>query len=243
MLPDGTLFRSLGTAAASYSQTYHVAQGDPQAGDENPGTAERPWRTIGKAAAALLPGERVIVHRGVYREWVRPERGGAGPDEMIWYEAAPGEDVQIKGSELWSPGWQATDSAWRTALDPKLFPGENPFALENFPVQPSAEWKRFPSMALRRGQLFLDGKPLMQVAKREELVQAEDSFWVEPDGKGDPDSAGWRRISPRAEASSWPVASRSSRRWKRGLTTSVSLASVSSTPPTRYRSRRPNTAH
>jgi hypothetical protein len=75
------------------------------------------------------------------------------------------------------------DGAWRAALDPKLFLGENPFALENFPVQPSAEWKRFPSMELRRGQVFLDGKPLMQAAKREELLQAEHAFWVEPDGK------------------------------------------------------------
>ena len=182
MLPDGTVFRSW-EQPRRYTHTYHVAQGDPQASDENPGTAERPWRTIGKAAATLQPGERVIVHRGVYREWVRPERGGTGPDMMIWYEAAPGEDVQLKGSEVWSPEWQATDGAWRAALDPKLFLGENPFALENFPVQPSAEWKRFPSMELRRGQVFLDGKPLTQVAKREELLPANDSFWVEPDGK------------------------------------------------------------
>ena len=145
VLPDGTVFRSW-EQPRRYSQTYHVAQGDPQASDANPGTADRPWRTIGKAAATLRPGERVIVHRGVYREWVRPERGGTGPDQMIWYEAAPGEDVQITGSDTWTPEWRATNGAWRAALDPKLFPGENPFALENFPVPPSPEWKRFPSM-------------------------------------------------------------------------------------------------
>jgi hypothetical protein len=26
------------------------------------------------------PGMRVLVHAGVYREWVRPARGGSGPD-------------------------------------------------------------------------------------------------------------------------------------------------------------------
>ena len=182
VLPDGTVFRSW-EQPRRYTNTYHVAQGDSQSSDENPGTADRPWRTIGKAAATLQPGERVIVHRGVYREWVRPERGGTGPDQMISYEAASGEDVQLKGSEVWSPEWQAVDGAWQAALDPKLFPGENPFTLENLPTQPSPEWKRFPSMELRRGQLFLDGKPLTQVAKREELLQADDSFWVEPDGK------------------------------------------------------------
>jgi len=182
VLPDGTIFRSW-EQPRRYTHTHHVAQGDPQANDENPGTADRPWRTIGKAAATLQPGERVIVHRGVYREWVRPERGGTGPDQMIWYEAAPGEDVQLKGSDVWSPEWRAVDGAWRAALDPKLFLSENPFALENSPAQPSAEWKRFPSMELRRGQLFLDGKPLAQVAKREELLQADDCFWVEADGE------------------------------------------------------------
>jgi hypothetical protein len=166
VLSDGTVFRPL-EPPRHHAHTYHVAQNNPQANDENPGTADRPWRTIGKAATTLQAGERVIVHHSVYREWVRPERGGTGPDQLIWYEAAPGEDVQIKGSEVWSPEWQATDGTWRAPLDPSLFSGENPFALENFLVQPSPEWKRFPSMELRRGQLFLDGKPLTQVANRQ----------------------------------------------------------------------------
>jgi len=41
----------------------------------------------------------VLVHEGVYRERVKPARGGTGPDAMICYEAAPGERVVIKGSE------------------------------------------------------------------------------------------------------------------------------------------------
>jgi hypothetical protein len=36
---------------------------------------------------------------------------------MIWYEAAPGEDVQLKGSEVWSPKWQAVDGTWRAAIN------------------------------------------------------------------------------------------------------------------------------
>ena len=49
MLPDGTVFRSW-EQPRRYTHTYHVAQGEPQASDENPGTAERPWRTkIGRA--------------------------------------------------------------------------------------------------------------------------------------------------------------------------------------------------
>jgi len=158
VLPDGTEFRSWEQPRHA-TRTYHVAQNDPRADDGNPGTAAQPWRTISKAAAALQPGERVIVHRGTYREWVRPEHGGTGPESMIWYEAAPGEEVQVKGSEVWTPDWELADGQWRALLATNLFSGENPFALENYPVQPSPEWKRFPSMELRRGQLFLDGKP------------------------------------------------------------------------------------
>jgi len=51
VLPDGMVFRSW-EQPRRYTNTYHVAQGDPQANDENPGTADRPWRTIGKAAGA-----------------------------------------------------------------------------------------------------------------------------------------------------------------------------------------------
>jgi len=181
VLPDGTAFHSW-EQTRHYLRTYHVAQCHPQASDENPGSESRPWRTISKAAAALQPGERVVVHRGVYREWVQTERGGTGPDQMIWYEAAPGEDVQLKGSEVWTPEWQLVEGAWRVELNPKLFIGENPFAMENFPPQSLDEWKRFPSMELRRGQLFLDGRPLNQVSNPEDLLKAENSFWVEPDG-------------------------------------------------------------
>ena len=57
-----------------------------------------------------MPGERVVVAAGVYREQVSPARGGTGPGRMISYEAAPGADVIIKGSALvtdWRPseGW------------------------------------------------------------------------------------------------------------------------------------------
>jgi hypothetical protein len=68
--------------------------------DNGPGTHDRPFRTINKAAQVLQAGERVVIASGVYRECVRPVRGGAGPGQMISYEAAPGAQVFIKGSEV-----------------------------------------------------------------------------------------------------------------------------------------------
>ena len=55
-----------------------------------------------------MPGQRVVISGGIYRETVRPARGGTAPDQMISYEAAPGETVVVKGSvavdkDDWTP--------------------------------------------------------------------------------------------------------------------------------------------
>jgi hypothetical protein len=91
-MPDGTPF-AFWDDATEYQRTYHVACAHPGASDGNLGTAEAPFATINRAAAILQPGEKVVVHGGVYRECVCPARGGEGPDRMIAYEAAPGEEV------------------------------------------------------------------------------------------------------------------------------------------------------
>jgi hypothetical protein len=76
LLPDGSPFRTW-EQPAEHRRTFYVARQHPQASDDNPGSEDRPWKTIGRAAAALEPGDRVIVKEGLYREWVRPARGGA----------------------------------------------------------------------------------------------------------------------------------------------------------------------
>ena len=168
-------------------------QRDPNASDDNPGTADEPWRTIGKAAAILQPGERVIVHAGIYREWVKPAQGGTGPDRMIAYQAAAGEKVVITGSDRWTPQWKRArdfdlrvDNAppiYCAKLTPDMFQGANVFCLQNFTIQPDAKtWTTFPSYELRRGQLFLGGRPLTQVNDYPVLVKTENAFWVEENG-------------------------------------------------------------
>ena len=83
--------------------------------DRAEGSAEHPFRTSSKAAALAQAGDRVIVHEGEYREWVKPQNGGKSEICRITYEAAPGEKTVIKGSEritCWEPFkgtvWKAT---------------------------------------------------------------------------------------------------------------------------------------
>jgi hypothetical protein len=104
LLPDGTPFMSW-SDQTTYTRTYHVSQNDPKASDENDGTEEHPFLTINHAAQVVKPGERVYIHSGTYRELVRPLHSGEGPDKMISYEAAPGEQVIIRGSRVITSKW------------------------------------------------------------------------------------------------------------------------------------------
>ena len=187
-LPDGTEFQ-FWEKPLTFSKTYYVDGRSAAADDSGPGSRERPFRTIGKAAEVLQPGERVVIAEGIYRELVSPARGGSGPDRMISYEAAPGAKVIVRGSVVLNKGWTRSSSgggrggaaapgggrggataagatAWQIDLDSYLPSVYNPFALVNAPG--SLYWTNFKEISMapyfrRRGMLFVDGKPLEQM--------------------------------------------------------------------------------
>ena len=206
LLPDGTSFR-FWDCRTSFTRTYHVDCGHPRACDDNPGTAEQPLRTIGRAAELLQPGERVLIGTGVYRECVRPARGGNSPDEMISYEAAPGARPVISGAEVWQGPWAPSEGwrlfprgersapngprAWQGALPACSMPGYNPFGMSNAPNTPwgkSHFYDGIPSWAprdefmMRRGLLFVDGKPIEQAFFPYEKGLRPGTFWIEDSG-------------------------------------------------------------
>ncbi len=185
-MPDGTEFISW-EKPLQFTHTYYVNGKAANADDRNPGTEQRPFKTIGRAAQVLKPGERVVIAEGVYREFVRPARGGTGPEAMISYEAAPGAKVVVKGSAVvknWRPskGWRfgvdpetkKAVQAWELPLDPSLFPtGYNPFGVDN--VIGNRMWIDYAkdNMATyfrRRGLVFVDGHPLEPVELASELA-------------------------------------------------------------------------
>jgi len=191
-LPDGAEFVSW-EQPLRFSKTYYVDNQSAKANDNGPGTSARPFRTINKAAQVLQPGERVVIASGIYRECVRPMRGGTGPAQMISYEAAPGAKVFIRGSEVLKDGWQqesipvgfrgfggqtgqpANDvTAWRHELTGEMSPdGYQPFALAS--VAGNWEWLDPRSVDMgpyfrRRGLVFVDGKPLEPMEQLRELA-------------------------------------------------------------------------
>ena len=102
------------------SHTWVVNQADPNASDQGDGTETHPFKTISHAAERAGPGDTVWVRAGVYRERVTPALGGE-PNLPITYQAAPGERVIVKGSEIWTPDPQpvaGSDTIYTGELDP-----------------------------------------------------------------------------------------------------------------------------
>jgi hypothetical protein len=95
--------------------------------DKGKGTKEQPYRTISKAALEALPGDRVIVSGGEYREWVKPAHGGHSNVTRITYEGAPGEKVVIKGSERIASWEQVEGNVWKVILYNDFFGSYNPY--------------------------------------------------------------------------------------------------------------------
>ncbi len=75
---------------------YYVSAADGN--DLGPGTALRPWRTIGKAAGSLIAGDMALIRGGVYRESVQVTVNGTR-DKRILIQAHPGEQVILDGSD------------------------------------------------------------------------------------------------------------------------------------------------
>ncbi|MEO8596928.1 MAG: right-handed parallel beta-helix repeat-containing protein [Candidatus Solibacter sp.] len=214
-LPDGTEVRAW-DKAQQFTKTYYVDGNARTADDAGPGTKDRPFKTIDKAAGVLQAGERVVIAEGIYREVVRPQKGGSGADTMISYEAAEGAKVIIRGSEIVKDGWtqgaagfgggggggrggrggQAPAArAWDVELPGSWFGGYNPFGMMNMPSQ---RWQYMNRMSLNvhnvmvpytrvRGLLFVDGKPLDQMRSASELF-TKDPTWADP-RRGQPYSA------------------------------------------------------
>ncbi len=132
--------------------TYHVS---PAGSDTADGVAT-PFRTINRAAGLAVAGDTVVVHEGLYREWVKPRNGGSSDSRRITYEAAPGEHAAIVGSEPVREWRHQHGDVWRADLPSGFFDDANPFALAV-----EGDWVVRPVPGDRTprhlGEVYLDG--------------------------------------------------------------------------------------
>ncbi|MBV6433439.1 MAG: hypothetical protein IANPNBLG_03617 [Bryobacteraceae bacterium] len=143
---------------------FHVAtNGD----DANNGTRQSPLRTISAAARLAQPGDTVTVHAGTYRERVTPPRGGT-LQARITYQAAPGEEVFLKGSEM-ARGWKLyRGNVWALTLPNAFFKGYNPYT-----DTITGDWFTDKGRPHHTGEVYLNGKALLEAASLEHTLHPQ----------------------------------------------------------------------
>jgi parallel beta-helix repeat protein len=105
---------------ATQAREFIVNQRDPAASDKNPGSRTKPLKTISGAVSRVHAGDKIVIHGGEYRETVIVKASGTNEAPIV-IEAAPGETVVIKGSDVISEWTLDHDGIWKARL-PKLPP-------------------------------------------------------------------------------------------------------------------------
>ena len=157
---------------------YHVAK---NGNDRNAGTVDAPFLTISRAARIAEEGDTVRVHEGIYREAVSPAHGGRSEMQRITYEAAKGEYVSIRGSEI-IENWERDGAVWHTVVENSLFGKFNPYA-----ELLDGDWMARPIDPVTRkstkhlGCVYCGGKSLIEATAREELEEKENTWLARVD--------------------------------------------------------------
>ena len=159
----------------AFGKEYHVSV---NGNDRNEGTSGKPFRTINHAAQVAEAGDTITVHAGTYREWINPARGGDDDARRIVYRAAPGETVEIKGSEVIS-GWKhEKDGVWKVAIPNAFFGSYNPYQDTLF-----GDWFNRRGQIHHTGEVFLNGKSMYEKENIEEIFHPEPNNAIaDPEG-------------------------------------------------------------
>jgi len=147
------LFIMMGCSEGSHE--YHVAV---NGNDSNDGSASKPFKTISEAARKAKAGDVITVHEGTYRELVIPENGGTDETHRIVYQAAKGEKVAIKGSEIIKSWQPVKDGVWKVTIPNTFFGKFNPYQDTIW-----GDWFNGKGRIHHTGEVYLNGKSLYEV--------------------------------------------------------------------------------
>ena len=136
------------------AKEYHVSK---KGNDSNSGSLQNPLLTINHAITFAVPGDTITVHAGTYREWVKPIRGGESDLKRIVFRAAPGETVEIKGSEIIT-GWsKEKNGVWKVVIPNSFFGDYNPYQ-----ELIHGDWFIDNDRVHHTGEVFINGKSLYE---------------------------------------------------------------------------------
>jgi hypothetical protein len=88
-----------GTVGRARAAVYVVDAAAPAAADANPGSEQKPFRTVQHAADAARPGDTVYVMAGRYNERIQVKTGGA-KGRPIAFQAMPRRSASVGGFDL-----------------------------------------------------------------------------------------------------------------------------------------------
>jgi hypothetical protein len=152
-------------ASAIMAKDYHVAK---TGNDTNSGTFESPLLTIQAAANLAQAGDIITVHEGIYRERITPPRGGESDTQRIIYQAAPGEKVEVKGSEVVKNWVKHSLSVWKVTIPNSFFSDYNPYKdLVN------GDWFNDKGRIHHTGEVYLNGKSLWEMESLKKVRKSE----------------------------------------------------------------------
>lgn len=174
----------------SFARDWHVAIEHPNANDHHRGNEHQPLRTITAATRQVQPGDRILIHDGIYREQIALTVGGTMA-KPITFAAATGQSPVIRGSDLWDQPWRTvpnmpfvfqTDLKSLPAKDNPFLQkiyigGKNPYHLS----RPTAPLQAH--LPLSIGQVFCNGEILRQVDAYNLLKSFSGTWLVDPTGQ------------------------------------------------------------
>ena len=128
---------------------------------------------IRAAAKAVEPGDRVVIHAGIYRESVTIARSGT-PERPIRFEVEPADYVIVTGADALSQWRKEPD----TGKD-NIFSVEWPHSFLSAPTHAHPENDRHLLIG-RCEQVFVQDYLLHQVLLRSQLARG--TFWVDDEG-------------------------------------------------------------
>ena len=152
---------------ATYSQSdntkeYHVSK---NGSDQNIGSENKPFLTIQSAADIAQAGNVITVHEGTYRERVNPINGGTSDKKRIVYQAALGEKVIIKGSEIIKDWKKLEGDVWEVTLTNSYFGDFNPYS-----DTINGHWFESKGRKHHTGSVYLNGHWLDEAADQEKIM-------------------------------------------------------------------------
>ena len=166
-------------AASSATAREYVVDGQAaQASDENPGSADRPLKTIGKAAALVMPGDCVTVRPGVYRESVHLKRSGTAEAPIV-FQAEKLGPVVVSGADVVT-GWTKVED------DPAIYRVAWPhvFAIDWHDGKPVEHHPGDAPLWGRAEQVIVDGKQCLPAATLKGIRKGLGDY-QDPEGPGD----------------------------------------------------------